>query len=228
MNMIFSSILGDYFTLSSISLVLLTAFVLGLIVSGIYMLTHKRDGYMASLACTLVVLPMIIAIIIILVGNSVAKAFSLAGAFTIIRFRSTQTEPKDLTYVFCTLAIGLACGMGYVACAVFFGIIMCVVLAVLSAIKFGEIKSRCMLLKVTVPESLDYYNLFDDVFKEYTSRWKLIRIKTAEFGAVFRLEYIIELVNDKDSKKFMDDIRVRNGNLVVSLGEAGTEMRYYK
>jgi len=228
MNIVFSSVLGDYFTLSSISIVLCTSFVLGLLFSLAYMFVHRKDGYMASLACTIVVLPMIIAIIIMLVGNSVAKAFSLAGAFTIIRFRSTQTEPKDLTYVFCTLAIGLACGMGYVACAVFFAVVMCIILIVLSSVRFGERKSRSMLVKITVPESLEYDNLFDDVFKEYTKRWKLMRIKTAEFGAVFRLEYMVELLDGKTSKSFIDDIRVRNGNLAVTIGEADTELPVYK
>jgi uncharacterized membrane protein YhiD involved in acid resistance len=172
-------------------------------------------------------LPVIISIIILLVGNNIATAFSLAGAFSIIRFRSAPGDPKDIAYVFFTLAVGLTCGMGYIGYAIIFTVILCALMVILDSIDFAKPKSKTMQLKITVPEDLNYENAFDEILKEYTNSWRIENIKTRDFGALFELNYRINLKQDAPQKKFIDELRCRNGNLNISLNLSGFEEKVY-
>lgn len=197
--------------------------ILGLVISSVYLFTHRKQINEQNFCLTLVMLPVIIAIIILLIGNNVARAFSLAGAFSIIRFRSAPGDAKDISYIFFTLAVGLACGMGYITYAILFTIILCLLMLVLSVIQFGQTKEHPMQLKVTVPEHLNYQDLLDDLLEEYTLSWTLERVKTREFGSLFEVNYRIQLKNQKAQKEFLDQVRCRNGNLNVALVLCGYE-----
>jgi len=212
-----SPTVGESLTLLNVISVLGASLILGILISIVYIKTHKEEGYTASFTVTLIMLPAIIAIIILLVGNNVARAFSLAGAFSLIRFRSAPGDPKDIAYVFFTLAIGLACGIGYIGYAVIFAIILCAVMVVLNHINYAEPKDMSMTLKLTVPEDLNFQNLCDDILEKYTNSWKMKRVKTSEFGTLFEVVYNIELKQEVDQKKFIDELRCRNGNLNISL-----------
>lgn len=214
---VFSSILSDSFTLGDTLSVIFSAIILGLVVSFVYMKTHKEEGYSASFVVTLIMLPAIIAMIILLVGNNVARAFSLAGAFSLIRFRSAPGTAKDIAYVFFTLAVGLACGMGYIVYAAIFAIILCILMVVLTFVKYGSPKHTPMTVKITIPENLNFQGVFDEVFENYTQSYRLIRVKTTDFGALFELVYHIQLDDDKSQKEFIDNLRCRNGNLNITL-----------
>jgi len=191
--------------------------VLGLMISLVYLLTHNREGYSGSFIVTLIMLPAIISVLILLIGSNVARAFSLAGAFSLIRYRSAPGDPKDIAYVFFTMAVGLACGMGFIPYAAVFAVIICLVMAILYLTKYGNPKNTHMQLTVTVPENQNYQGLFDDILDQYTNSWKLKKVKTSEFGTLFDLSYSIQMKSDADQKKFIDDLRCRNGNLTVSL-----------
>lgn len=217
MDALFTSILGSTLDITSVLIVLGSALLLGFLISIVYILTHKHEGYVPSFAVTLVMLPIIIAVIIILIGDNVARAFSLAGAFTIIRFRSAPADPKDITYIFFTLAVGLALGLGYIGYAVLFTIVLCLVTVFLAVFKFAVPKNEHMILKITIPENLNYMGLFDDIFSEYTSSYRLKKVKTTDFGALLETVYFIELKKDCDQKEMIDKIRSRNGNLNVVL-----------
>ena len=217
MDFIFTSAVADTLSISSTLAVILSAILLGLVISRVYILTHKREGYSPSFSITLIMLPAIISIIILLVGNNVARAFSLAGAFSLIRFRSAPGDPKDIAYVFFTLGTGLACGMGYIGYAAVFVIIMCIVMVVLTFINYGTAKNSLMHLKITIPEDVDYQGLFDEIFDEYTKNYKLQKVKTTDFGALFELLYTLTLKENADQKKFIDRLRCRNGNLNIIL-----------
>ena len=217
LDTIIKSTTGESFTLSNTLIILATSIVLGLAISVVYMLTHKKKGYNASFPTTLIMLPVIISIIILLVGNNVARAFSLAGAFSIIRFRSAPGDPKDISYVFFTLAVGLACGMGYISYAAIFTVVLGLVMIVLDIVKFGEGKGNSMDLKITVPENLNYENVYDDILDKYASDWDLKKVKTKEFGALFELDYLVLLKKDANTKKFIDELRCKNGNLAITL-----------
>lgn len=223
---IISSTTGESFTLTNALIVIIASILLGLAISFVYMKTNK-NSYSSGFTTTLVMLPVIISIIILLVGNNVARAFSLAGAFSIIRFRSAPGDPKDISYVFFTLAVGLTCGMGYIGYAVIFTAILCSLMFVLNVIKFASPKGKSMHLKITVPEDLNYDGAFDEILNEYTNSYHIERVRTRDFGALFELNYMVQLKNDISQKQFLDKLRCRNGNLNISLTLSGFEEKIY-
>ena len=173
----------------------------------------------------MLMLPAIIAIIIMLVGNNMAKAFSLAGAFSLIRFRSASGDPADISYIFFSVAIGLACGMGFVGFGFVFLIILGTIMIFINFFRFGTPPVTNMTLKITIPEDLNYQRLFDSVLNTYTRSWNLRKVKTTEFGSLFELVYDINMITDVDHKTFIDHIRTLNGNLNVTLVLGKTEDR---
>ena len=199
------------------------AFILGVFISFVYMKTYKNGVYTQSFVLTLVMLPIIIALIIILIGSNVARAFSLAGAFSIIRFRSAMGDPKDIAYVFFTMAVGLALGVGYIAYSIVFAIILCMFMFVLYKINFGGGKELSKILKIIIPEDLDYLGAFDDIFDKYTSVYKLTRVKTTNLGSLSELTYDIFMRKDFGEKNFIDELRCRNGNLNIVLSMNNNE-----
>lgn len=224
---IISSTTGESFTLTNALIVLATSISLGLVISFAYMKTNKKNGYNSGFTTTLVMLPVIISIIILLVGNNVARAFSLAGAFSIIRFRSAPGDPKDISYIFFTLAVGLACGMGYIGYAVIFTVTLCSLMFILNLLKFASPKGKSMHLKITIPEDLNYDGVFDKILNEYTNSYHIERIRTRDFGALFELNYMIQLKDNINQKQFLDELRCRNGNLNLSLTLSGFEEKIY-
>ncbi len=186
-------------------------------ISFTYIKTHSRGHYSQNFSLTLVMIPCIIAIIILLIGSNIARAFGLAGAFSIIRFRSTAGDPKDIAYVFFTMASGLACGVGLYGYASLFSILLCLIMFVLSKVNFGARKASDKLLKIVIPEDLDYQGAFDDVFKTHTLKHDLKKVRTTDLGTLYELVYIVTMKNGTNEKEFMDAIRCRNGNLNVLL-----------
>jgi hypothetical protein len=204
-------------TFAGTLIIIAASLILGLFISLIYMQTHKKESYSTGFTIALIMLPAIIAMIILLVGNNVARAFSLAGAFSLIRFRSAPGDSKDIAYVFFSLGVGLACGMGYIGYAALFAVILCGVMVILSASKFGGGRVSPMRLKIVMPESLDYQGAFDDILGRYTESYKLTKVKTAEFGSLFEIVFDVVLKRDADTKSFIDNLRCKNGNMSVVL-----------
>ena len=219
---IISSTTGESFTLMNSLLVIGTSIILGILISVVYMKTHEKNNFNSGFSTTLIMLPVIISIIILLVGNNVARAFSLAGAFSIIRFRSAPGDPKDIAYIFFTLAIGLTCGMGYITYAVLFTLILSAVMIGLHITKFTEPKNKTMQLRITIPEDLNYEGIFEEVLDNYTNSYSIQRVRTRDFGSLFELNYTISLKPDVNQKSFIDELRCRNGNLNISLTLANT------
>jgi hypothetical protein len=218
---------GEILSFTTSLAILGSALVLGLFISLVYIHTHKKQGYSAGFTLTMIMLPAIISVIILLIGNNVARAFSLAGAFSLIRFRSAPGEPKDIAYVLFTLAIGLACGMGYIAYAAVFALILCSVMVILHYTNFGNPKASAMQLKISVPENLNFQGLFDDILNQYTDSWVMNRVKTKDFGTLFEVVYNINLKPAISQKDFLDELRCRNGNLNISLTSNQFEDKIY-
>lgn len=210
-----TSILGSI-TAGEFFLCIIASMLLGFLISLIYMITHKKEGYAQSYVLTIIMLPSIVTLILLLI-NTTYGALSLAGAFTLVRFRSVPGDPKDITYVFFTMAVGVACGMGYIGFAIVFFILLAVVVFALNIINFGGCKINHMTLKITIPENLDYKGAFDHVLKKYTSYYKLRRVKTSNFGTLFELIYSVDVYDDMNTKKFIDELRALNGNLNINL-----------
>lgn len=217
LDAIFSKTFADSIDLGSTILIILSSLLLGLGISLVYMFTHKKERYTSGFTIALIMLPAIIAMIILLVGNNVARAFSLAGAFSLIRFRSAPGDSKDIAFVFFTLGVGLSCGMGYIGYATLFAIILCGVMIMLDKIDFGENRKSIMKLKIVIPEDMDYQGVFDDVLEEYTSNRELSKIRTTQFGSLFEITYEIALKDMNKSKEFIDKLRCKNGNLNITL-----------
>lgn len=196
---------------------LLAAFAVGILISLVYMRTHKNGSPSQSFALTIVILPAVISVIILLVGSNIARAFSLAGAFSIIRFRSVPGDPKDIAYVLFALAAGLACGMGYLTFGFLFTLVVCLVMLILNAIKFGQSKTTGKLLKIVIPENLDYQNALEDVLNQFTVSHDLVKVKTTDLGSLYELVYQVTTRDDRKEKDFLDELRCRNGNLNITL-----------
>ncbi|AWW27784.1 DUF4956 domain-containing protein [Acetobacterium carbinolicum] len=224
---LFSTTLTETLTIESTLSVIFAALAMGLFISFVYVRTRGKDGYSPGFVVTLIMLPAIISIIILLVGNNVARAFSLAGAFSLIRFRSAPGDPIDISYVFFTLAVGLACGMGYILYGAIFAIILCTVMVILSISNYGKPKVKNMQLKITIPEDIDFQNCFNDILKHYTSSHKIQRVKTSDFGSLFEINYTITLKNNTDQKEFIDKLRCRNGNLSIVLNTEVIDEKVY-
>lgn len=201
---------------SEFFLCVITSLVLGFLISSIYMITHKKEGYSQSYVLTIIMLPSIVTLILLLI-NTTSGALSLAGAFTLVRFRSVPGDPKDITYVFYAMATGVACGMGYIGFAIIFFIILGIIVLALNVVNFGGCKLNHMTLKITIPENLDYKGVFDPVLKKYTSYHKLRRIKTTNYGTLFELIYSVDVYEDMNTKEFIDELRTLNGNLNINL-----------
>lgn len=219
-----SALISSELTLVNALLTILISFALGAIISFTYMKTQPM--YNQSFTLTMIVLPAIIAIIILLIGSNIARAFSLAGAFSIIRFRSAPGDPKDIAFVLFTMAAGLACGVGSFGYAVLFTIALCLLMFFLKAIKFGAKKSAQKLLKVTIPENLGYEEAFDEIFKTFKIDYELRKVRTTELGSLYELVYLVTIDHLTNQKEFLDAVRCRNGNLDITLTMSPTLSEY--
>lgn len=177
-----------------------------------------RTKHTASMATTLAIMPPAIALVIMLVNGNIGAGVAVAGAFALVRFRSLPGTAKEIAAIFVAMAVGLACGMTQLLLAVIFFAIMSVTVIILTLIGFGDKSAKMRQLRVTIPEDLDYYELFDDLMEKYTSEWELSRVKTTNMGTLYELWFDVILKDEKQTKEFMDAVRCRNGNLRVMIG----------
>lgn len=220
-----AQIASDAITIPAVLLITVAALALGALLGLTYIWTQKRDGGDSSLSISLIMVPAVVAAIVLLVGNSYARAFTLAGAFSIVRYRSVPVTPKDVSYVFMSLAIGLGCGIGYIGYSAIFTVIFIAVMLILSLVGFGSMKRREMQLKVVVPENLNFEGIIDDILNDDTTYWRLAKVRTSDFGTMFELIYRLKLKKNTSTKEFLDKIRCRNGNLNVVITYAEDEAK---
>lgn len=176
-----------------------------------------------SFLITLAVLPVMVQTVIMLVNGNIGAGVAVAGAFSLVRFRSAQGSAREISAIFLVMAIGLATGMGYVALAGLLFVVVAVLQILLSALNFGNADGAARILKITIPEDLDYEGLFDDILQNYTRSAWLESVKTSNLGTLYELKYSIELKGDSVPKAFLDELRTRNGNLNISCGRVQTK-----
>ena len=162
-------------------------------------------------------LPIILSVIILFIGSNIARAFSLAGTLSIIRVRSAPGDPKDIGFIFFDIAAGLACGVGLFGYGAIFVAILCIIMILAEKFKFFEKKHVQKVLKITIPENLNYQGAFDEILKKYTKKYSLTRIKTTDLGSLFELNYNVIMLHDEDEQEFINELRCRNGNLNIIL-----------
>lgn len=219
MDELFNSILVDSSTELTVSMAIITilvAVLFGTVIAFTYYKTQE-ENYQRSMAVTLLMLPVILSVIIIFVGSNVARAFSLAGTLSIIRFRSAPGDPKDIGFIFFDIAAGLACGVGLYGYGAIFVFALCVIMFCTEKFGFFEKKSVQKTLKITIPENLNYQGAFDEILSKYTKKYKLVKIKTTDLGSLFELCYSVIMDSEQDEQEFLNELRCRNGNLNIIL-----------
>ena len=177
----------------------------------------QEENYQRSLAVTLLMLPVILSVIILFIGSNIARAFSLAGTLSIIRFRSAPGDPKDIGFIFFDIAAGLACGVGLYGYGAIFVLILCVIIILAEKFKFFEKKDVQKTLKITIPENLNYQGAFDEILERYTKKYNLTKIRTTDLGSLFELDYSVIMLNNEDEQELINELRCRNGNLNIVL-----------
>lgn len=183
-------------------------------------LTHKfttqtTKGFLVTLAT----LPLLVMAVMIMINGNLGTSIAILGAFSLIRFRSLAGRAKDLLSVFFAMMIGLACGMGHVLFGAVITVIAIIAIILFTYTHFLEPDSHERVLKIVIPEDMDYEEVFADIFKKYTSRHRLVRMKTMNMGSLYKLTYDVKLKRGVKAKAFLDEIRIKNMNLKVLLSE---------
>lgn len=187
--------------------------VLGVLAALLFM--FRNEEYSSSLAVTLALLPLVV---ILLVNGNLGAGVAVMGAFSLVRFRSAAGSAREIAAIFLAMAIGLCTGMGYIGIAAILLAVYAAASLTLNAMRFGEKRRPAQILRITIPESLDYDGVFDEALETYTKRHELSRVRTVNMGALYELEYRVTLKNEAQQKAFLDELRCRNGNLRISLG----------
>lgn len=199
-----NSIITSEITLDTFLICTAVSLLLGI---GLAFVVTYREKSSQSLALTLTILPAAVQIVIMLVNGNIGAGVAVAGAFGLVRFRSQPGTAREIAVIFLAMTIGLATGMGYVLLG---GLLM-----LLTLLHFGQKPEAERTLRITIPENLDYEGLFDDILDHYTRRYELVRVKTANMGTMFELEYRVTLPDASVPKAFLDELRCRNGNLTI-------------
>lgn len=197
------------------------ALLCGLVLSLMHMF---RSRYTRSFVVTLLLLPAVVCAVIMMVNGNVGAGVAVAGAFSLVRFRSVPGSAKEITLLFLAMGAGLICGMGYLAYGLLFTLVMGLVFLLCNSLRFGAGQGSLLYktMTVTIPEDLDYSGIFDDIFEKYTREHILIRVKTTNMGSLFRLTYQVTMKAGASEKQMIDEIRCRNGNLEISVSQQET------
>ena len=217
LNSLFTPIYDSTSTLTAAAFlaILGSALVLGALLGFSY---RRHNRCSRSFAVTLATLPAVVSVIILMVSGSIGAGVAVAGTFSLVRFRSAPGTAREIAALFIAMALGLACGMGCPVLAAVFTVVMCLVDLLYSRLGSLDADER-RLLSVTIPEGLEYAGMFDDLFETYTRSARLVRVKTTNLGSLNRLSYEISLKEAGTEKALIDQIRVRNGNLEISLSQ---------
>jgi hypothetical protein len=213
-NFFSGSILVNGLSVGTVLLCTAVSLILGICVSAVYMAGNK---YNKNFVMTLAILPAIVQFIVLLVNGNIGAGVAVLGAFSLIRFRSVPGNSKDIGTIFFTMAIGIVIGMGYLFYGILFFVVIGAMNFLLSVSHFGNGEQGIRILRITIPEDLDYDGLFDDLFVEYADSAELDKVKTTNMGSLFELTYHIQLKSAAMPKAFIDALRCRNGNLNITL-----------
>ena len=213
------SIIGTEITVTTFLICTAVSLVLGI---GLALVASYKERSSPSFLVTLAILPAVVQLVIMLVNGNIGTGVAVAGTFSLVRFRSAPGTAREIGVIFLAMALGLATGMGLVTLAVLAFVILSAALLTLSAVNFGQKKDTDRILKITIPENLNYEGLFDDLFAQYTQKCSLLKVKTSNMGTLYELEYRVTLNSENVPKEFLDALRCRNGNLNISFGREAT------
>lgn len=183
-----------------------------------------RSHYTRSFIVTLALLPTVVCVVIMMVNGNVGTGVAVAGAFSLVRFRSAPGTAKEITMLFLAMGAGLLAGMGYLGFALLFTLIVCLLNLLYHCFDLGFKKNgaRYKTLNITIPEDLDYSGVFESVLQDYAASWELVRVKTTNMGSMFQLTYQLTLKAAANEKEMIDKLRCRNGNLEIAVSKQET------
>lgn len=218
---IFDSELTSVISVTDFLICIGASLVIGLIIAFSYM---YRTRYTKSFVVTHALLPAVVCVVIMMVNGNVGTGVAVAGAFSLVRFRSVPGTAKEIGMLFLAMGAGLVSGMGYIGYAVLFVTIMCVIFMVYSHLDFGTKKNTALykILNITIPEDLDYSEVFEEILDVYTRNYELTNVKTTNMGSMFRLTYDVVLKDGAKEKEMIDKLRCRNGNLEINVSKQST------
>ena len=218
---LFDTDMTNVISVSDFLLCMSCSLIIGLILALGYM---YRSRYTKSFIVTLALLPTVVCVVIMMVNGNVGAGVAVAGAFSLVRFRSVPGTAKEITMLFLGMGAGLITGMGYLGFALLFTLIMTGLTILYNRLDFGTGKNaaRYKTLNITIPENLDYTGVFDSVLAEYTDSCELVRVKTTNMGSMFHLTYNLVLQDIAREKEMIDKLRCRNGNLEISVSKQET------
>ncbi len=191
--------------------------IFGFIIALVHM---YKNEYSKNMIISLVLLPAIVQSVIMLVNGNIGTGIAVMGAFSLIRFRSTPGNAREICSVFFSMTVGLAMAMGQIGIAAVLVVMVGLVTVMLVTLSFGDKLKGQKNLKIVIPENLDYENIFDEIFEEYTAKHELIRVRTVNMGSLYELQYNVVMKKSAGEKAFIDALRCRNGNLGITLGRA--------
>ena len=218
---LFDSELASVISVTDFLLCLGVSLVLGLVMAFTYM---YRTRYTKSFVITLALLPAVVCVVIMMVNGNVGTGVAVAGAFSLVRFRSVPGTAKEICMLFLAMGAGLIAGMGYLGFAALFTVIMSIIFLVYNLLDFGVKKNAdtYKTFSITIPEDLDYSGIFDDIFSDYTVSHELARVKSTNMGSMFKLTYNVVLKDATREKEMIDKLRCRNGNLEITVSTQET------
>lgn len=216
--MLDSVLTGGVITMPALLMCTAASLVLGVVIAAGYLF---RNTASRSFIMTLILLPAVVQMVIMLVDGNLGTGVAVAGAFSLVRFRSVPGSAREICSLFLAMMLGLATGTGYLGIAAIATVILTAAQIVLTLCPMPKSVPE-QELKITIPESLDYTGVFDDLFDEYTRSHELMLVKTTNMGSLYELRYHIQLKDMAQEKKFLDELRCRNGNLTISCGRVPT------
>lgn len=212
---IFDSVSTNVIVPTDFLLCVVVSLVIGLSLS-LMIQWKSRSSESFSIAITL--LPASVCVVIMMVNGNIGASLATAGAFSLIRFRSTAGSGREIIAVFIAMAAGLLAGMGYLTYAVLFALLMGCMMMLCTAIHLGkDRRPQQRQLRITIPENLNYENVFDPVLETYASQYTLRQVKSTNMGSMFKLTYDITLNAGVSAKDMLDALRCLNGNLEIGL-----------
>lgn len=218
---LFDAETANVIAVSDFMICIVCSLIIGFVIAAMYM---YKSTYSKSFIVTLAMLPAVVCVVIMMVNGNIGAGVAVAGAFGLVRFRSVPGTAKEIGVLFMAMGAGLIMGMGYIAYAFLFVIILGLVNMLYAQLDFGAKKQKALhkTLRITIPEDLDYTDVFDDIFDRFTEKSELVNVKTTNMGSLFKLTYNLTFKTENTEKAFIDEIRCRNGNLEITISNQET------
>jgi len=205
------------FSVTDVVLSLLLSFVLCSVIGWVYQITHRGASYTQSYVHTLVLNGMVVAVVMLVIGSNIARAFALVGSLSIVRFRNAVKETRDVGFIFFTMAVGMAVGTQFYLLAVIAAVVICLIIVIMTRFNWYARQAVSQILKVQVANNVPFDTFFDSLFLQYTSSSELISVDTVRGGMLTELTYSVGLKKEGKIQEFLAEIRKLNGNNPVTL-----------